>query len=170
MKTDENHCGRMPDMNLNLNLNLNPNLDQEERQRLRLRLRLGEESLGGGLRPKAQVAFTLMEVMIASAIFFMAMFAILGVMSSCLHAAALLQRNAPTPGMAVAKLSLTNKLEEVSQAGDFGEIYPDYRWELTPVEVMTNGLFQVDVTVYHEGNVYSSMSILLFRPDSAKKF
>jgi Tfp pilus assembly protein PilV len=122
------------------------------------------------MRPKATVAFTLLEVMIASAIFFMAIFAILSVMSNCLHAASLLQRNAPTPAMAVAKLSLTNKLEEVSQAGDFGDIYPDYRWELTPSEVMTNGLFQVDVTVFHEGQVYSTMSILLFRPDSARKF
>jgi Tfp pilus assembly protein PilV len=110
------------------------------------------------MRPKATVAFTLLEVMIASAIFFMAIFAILSVMSNCLHAASLLQRNAPTPAMAVAKLSLTNKLEEVSQAG------------LTPSEVMTNGLFQVDVTVFHEGQVYSTMSILLFRPDSARKF
>ena len=115
-------------------------------------------------------AFTLLEVMIASAIFFLAMFSLLGVMSNCIHAAAILQKNAPTAGMAVAKLSLTNKLEEATLTGDFGEIYPDYRWELDPREILTNGLFQVDVTVFHNGSVFSTMSVLLFRPDSAKKF
>ena len=115
-------------------------------------------------------AFTLLEVMIASAIFFLAMFSLLGVMSNGIHAASILQKNAPTAGMAVAKLSLTNKLEEVPQDGDFGEIYPDYRWELSPHEIMTNGLFQVDVTVYHDGRQFSTMSVLLFRPDSARKF
>jgi hypothetical protein len=115
-------------------------------------------------------AFTLLEVMIASAIFFLAMFSLLGVVSNCIHAAAILQKNAPTAGMAVAKLTLTNKLEEATQTGDFGEIYPDYRWELTPREILTNGLFQVDVIVYQKDKVYSTMSILLFRPDSAKRF
>ena len=114
-------------------------------------------------------AFTLLEVMIASAIFFMAMFALLGVMSNGLHAAAILQKNAPTAGMAVAKLTLTNKIEEVTQTGDFGEIYPDYRWELSPHEILTNGFFQVDVAVYHGDKVFSTMSILLYRPDSVKK-
>ena len=115
-------------------------------------------------------AFTLLEVMIASAIFFMAMFSLLGVMSNGIHAAAILQKNAPTAGMAVAKLTLTNKLEEVTQTGDFGEVYPDFRWELTPHEILTNGLFQVDVTVFQNGRVFSTMSILLFRPDSPNKF
>jgi len=91
-------------------------------------------------------------------------------LSSGLHAASLLQKNAPTAGMAVAKLTLTNKLEEISQSGDFGELYPNYRWELYPHEVLTNGLFQVDVTVYHDNDIYSRMSILLFRPDSPKSF
>lgn len=73
---------------------------------------------------RRQLAFTLLEVLIAAAIFFMGMFALLGVLSNGLHAASILQKNAPTPGMAVARLTLTNKLEEVSQSGDFGELYP----------------------------------------------
>jgi Tfp pilus assembly protein PilV len=116
------------------------------------------------------LAFTLLEVLIAAAIFFMGMFALLGVLSSGLHAASLLQKNAPTAGMAVAKLTLTNKLEEIPQSGDFGELYPNYRWELYPHEILTNGLFQVDVTVYHDNDIYSRMNILLFRPDSPKSF
>ena len=66
--------------------------------------------------------------MIAAAIFFLAMFALLGVLSTGLHAATLLQKNYPTAGMAVAKLTLTNKLEEVPETGDFGEVYPGYRY------------------------------------------
>jgi len=115
------------------------------------------------------LAFTLLEVMIAAAIFFMAMFAMLKVLSTEMNAAFLLQRNYPTPVMAVSKLSLTNKLEEVPEMGDFGEIYPDYRYTLEPREVMTNGLFQVDVTVFHRDKVFSTMSVLLYRPDSAKR-
>jgi len=136
-----------------------------------------ENNLGG--RPasgdrawlhRARLAFTLLEVMIAAAIFFMAMFALLGVLSNGLHAASILQKNAPTAGMAVAQLTLTNKLEEVTLAGNFGELYPDYRYELYPRQIMTNGLFQVDTIVFHQGKVYSTMSILLYLPDSAKKF
>lgn len=114
-------------------------------------------------------AFTLLEVMIAAAIFFMGMFALLGVLSNGLHAASLLQKNAPTAGMAVADLTLTNKLEEKTETGDFGPVYTDYRWERRIQEFMTNGLFQVDVTVYREDKVFSTMSILLFKPDSTKK-
>jgi hypothetical protein len=123
-----------------------------------------------GQSVKSALAFTLLEVMIAAAIFFLAMLSLLGVLSTGIHAATLLQRNYPTLDMAVAKLTLTNKLEEVPETGDFGEIYPGYRYLLSPHELLTNGLFQVDVTVYHQDRVFSSMSILLFRPDSQKKF
>jgi len=126
---------------------------------------------GGRVRPgRTRLAFTLLEVLIAAAIFFMGMFALLGVLSTSLHSAAILQRNAPTAGMAVAQLTLTNKLEQVSQSGDFGELYPEYRWDLYPHEILSNGLFQVDVRVYHQNQVFSTMSILLFRPDSPKNF
>lgn len=117
-----------------------------------------------------RAAFTLLEVMFAATIFFIAMFAILGVLSNGIHAASILQKNAPTAGMAVAQFSLTNKIEEVSQSGNFGDLYPGYRWELYPREIMTNGLFQVDVIVFHEEKVFSTMSVLLFRPDSPKRF
>ena len=77
-------------------------------------------------RRATQAAFTLIEVVIAVAIFFMAMFAILGVLSTELHAASILRNNGPTAGMVAGQLSLTNKLEEGSDSGDFGEIYSGY--------------------------------------------
>jgi Tfp pilus assembly protein PilV len=115
-----------------------------------------------------QAAFTLIEVMIASLIFFVSMFALLALLNSGLHAASILRKNAPTAGMAIAELTLTNKLQEGSISGEFGEVYPDYSWQGNIWEVATNGLFQVDVTVLHNNGFYSSMSLLLYRPDSGK--
>ena len=121
---------------------------------------------------RGEPAFTLLEVMIAAAIFFMAMFALLGVLSNGLHAASILQKNSPTLDMAVAEYSLHTQLEEGYTNSDFGTAYPDYKWVLyTHADpVLTNGFFQVDVTVYHENKIFSSMQILLYRPDSKKKF
>ena len=121
---------------------------------------------------RGEPAFTLLEVMIAAAIFFMAMFALLGVLSNGLHAASILQKISPTLDMAVAEYSLHTQLEEGYTNSDFGTAYPDYKWVLyTHADpVLTNGFFQVDVTVYHENKIFSSMQILLYRPDSKKKF
>jgi len=121
-------------------------------------------------RSRSLLAFTLLEVMIASAIFFMAMFSILALVSQSLRSAKNLSKNVPTPGMIAAQLSLTNKLEEGSDSGDFEDIasgvYPDYDWQSDTMEYASNGLFQVDIAVFHKGNLDSSMSFLLFRPES----
>lgn len=116
--------------------------------------------------PRSSIAFTLLEVMIALAIFFTAMFGILALVSQSLRGARLLTQNVPTPGMAIAQLSLTNKLEEGSMSGDFEDLYPGYDWTAETIFYASNGLYQVDVSVFHEGNLDSSMSLLLYRPDS----
>jgi Tfp pilus assembly protein PilV len=121
-------------------------------------------------RRARQAAFTLMEVMIAVGIFFMAMFTVLGVLSACLHAASILRSSGPTAGMVAAQLSsLTNKLEEGSDSGTFGDIpiYEGYRWVSQTTEAATNGLFQVDIEVINpSGRPDSVLTILLYRPDS----
>ncbi len=118
-----------------------------------------------GSRPL--LAFTLLEVMIAIAIFFMAMFSILALVSQTLRSARSLTQNVPTPGMVIAdNLSLTNKLEEGFESGDFGDLYPEFTWEIQTMMWVTNGMFQVDCTVYHGRNVDSTMSCLLYRPES----
>jgi Tfp pilus assembly protein PilV len=121
------------------------------------------------IQPRHDRAFTLIEVMIAVTIFFMAMFTILGVLSASLHAASILRTNSPSPGMVAGTLSLTNKLTEGSDSGDFGEIdeYKGYRWVSETTEAATNGLFRIDISVVNPwGRIDSSMSILLYRPDS----
>ncbi len=116
-------------------------------------------------------AFTLLEVMLAITIFFMAMFAILGVLTSGVRAASLLRNNGPTAGMVISQLSTTNKLVEGSDSGAFKDIpiYEGYHWVTDCREVATNGLFQIDVVVVDpNGNKSSMLSALLYRPDSDK--
>ncbi len=117
-------------------------------------------------------AFTLVEVMVAIAIFFMAMFAILGVMSAGVHAAAILRNSGPTAGMIAAQLSVTNQLEDGSVSGNFNDIdiYKDYHWVYVCTEVPTaTNLFQVDFVVVDPNGVQSSsLSALFYRPDSKK--
>lgn len=116
-------------------------------------------------------AFSLIEVMVALAIFFMAVFAILGLMSTVLkNARGLQNKKSVDAGLVAAELSITNKLTEGLESGDFGDLYPDHHWTRDSYEVATNGLFQVDIIVQRgsgSGPVESKMSILLFRPESA---
>jgi hypothetical protein len=123
--------------------------------------------------PPASVrAFTLIEVMLAITIFFMAMFAILGVLSSGVHAATLLRTSGPTPGMAAGFYYITNKIEEGPDAGDFSDIagYEGYTWRSDAREVATNGLFQVDFVVTDRNGVQSPvLSVLLYKPSSGNQ-
>lgn len=124
------------------------------------------------LRPKCRKvarAFTLIEVMVALLIFFMAVFTILGLLSNTLRNARALQREHVDAGMVAAQLSLTNRISEQLEEGDFGDAYPEHTWTSDSYEVGTNGLFQVDILVQRQGGnkpIESKMSILLFRPES----
>jgi len=122
-----------------------------------------------GRGPKTERAFTMIEVMIAIAIFFMVSFAILAVVSSGLRTAQALRVTRPNAGMLAAELSITNKLETAVESGDFGNLYRDYTWRSDTYEAGTNGLWQVDFTIYKRGNRSqpdSQMSILLYSPQS----
>jgi len=124
---------------------------------------------GGALWRRHETAFTLLEVMIALAIFFMAVFAILQSVSQSLGAARSLQQKWPDPRALLAELSLTNKLEEGTVEGDFGDLHPDFTWTRDIYLVRTNGLFQIDYTITRvTGNrpLEWKTSALLWRPDS----
>lgn len=123
---------------------------------------------GGGVRSNG--AFTLLEVMIALAIFFMAIFAILESTSRSLGSARALQLKIPDATSLVADLTLTNRLEEGVIEGDFGDLHPGCTWTRETYQVATNGLFQVDFTIHWFNGkrpVESRTSILLWRPESA---
>jgi hypothetical protein len=113
-------------------------------------------------------AFTLMEVMIAAGIFFMAIFAILELVSNSLRNARALRRIDVDAGMVAAQLYKTNKLTEGIQSGDFGDLYPDYSWEIHSEQIQSNGLWQVDIVVNRRGlqKPVDAMSVWLYSPDS----
>jgi hypothetical protein len=120
------------------------------------------------MAPVAGRAFTLIEVMVATTIFFMAMFAILGVLSSGIHAASLLRNSGPTAGMVAGYYYVTNKIEEGSDSGDFSDIagYEGYRW-VSEAEEITNGLFQMKFVVIDPNGVQSSiLNVFLYNAQS----
>jgi hypothetical protein len=120
--------------------------------------------------PRSQTAFSLLEVMIACGIFFMAIFAILALVSSVLRNARILRRVDVDAGMVAAQIYKTNKLYEGFESGDFGKIAPEYSWDTEILEAATNGLFQVNITVHRRGvqNPVDTMSIFVYAPDSPK--
>jgi Tfp pilus assembly protein PilV len=118
--------------------------------------------------------FTLLEVIVACAIFFMVAFAILNLVIGGLAQAKALEQHEPDAGMLAATLSLTNQLVEGVESGDFEDVAPgvyrDYRWSREINEVSSNGLFRVDFIVYGKSGrrrpSETTMSLLLFRPGS----
>jgi len=120
------------------------------------------------LRPLA--AFTLLEVMIAMGIFFMCIFAILEVVATNLRGARALQSPPVDVSLLIDDLYQTNKLQEGSDSGDFGDLYKDYVWASETTQVATNGLFKVEFLVTHRGDsAQTHMSVLLWRPESPQK-
>lgn len=127
------------------------------------------ETQGSSRHSHGTTAFTLLEVMIACGIFFIAVFAILGMVSNCLRNARALRHIEVDAGMVAAQLSKTNRVTEGTLSGDFGDSYRDYSWEMETQEFATNGLYQVDIVVRKRGlaNPVDTMSILVYSPESA---
>jgi hypothetical protein len=122
-----------------------------------------------GLKPRA---FSLLEVMVAIGLFFMAVFAVLGLVSISIENARHLKRPLVDAGVLAGELSLTNQLIEGTASGNLSEFlgkqYQGYTWTYAVQEVQSNRLFQVDFIV-QDGNspgrpVVSKMSTLLWRP------
>jgi Tfp pilus assembly protein PilV len=130
-------------------------------------------SPGQSLNPRA---FTILEVMIALSIFFMCVFAILGLVTRSLNQARNLQPFEIDPLSAIAELTLTNRFEEGPIPPEviqhFEEEHPGYTVGGTITEVATNGLFQVDLLVGGLSEtkhvVTSQSSILIWRPLSGQ--
>ena len=101
------------------------------------------------------------------AIFFVAVLAILALVSQNLRYIQNLQKPQIDIGALAAELTLTNSLEIGVESGDFGDLYPNATWTREIYEAGSNGLFGVDFTVI-EGErrqvVETKLSILLHRP------
>ena len=114
--------------------------------------------------------FNLLEILLAMSIFFMCYFSIAQLLNTNLRAARSLNVTPVDFTAVVYDLLITNQLEEISESGDFGDLFPGWTWERTIYEVSTNGFFQVDVEVFYPGafNGMDSerMSLWLYRPES----
>lgn len=124
-----------------------------------------------GLSPRAVGAFTLLEVMIAMGLFFIAIFAVLDATAQAIRAAKSLQVNVPDVGNLAADLFLTNTFEEGFQSGDFGDLYPGFEWTREISPVTTNGLFRADFKIVGQvnGHPYEyESSVLLWNASAAQ--
>ena len=123
--------------------------------------------------PARRKAFSLLEVMIAIGILFLATFAILDLVSSSLGNARRLQRPMVDASALLSQLSLTNKLVEGTYSGNLGDAlgraYADYRWTGEITEVASNKLFQADFIIQPANGgseVISRITTLFYRPQS----
>ena len=116
-------------------------------------------------------AFSLLEVMIALAIFFMAVFAILQSVSQSLGSARMLQQRERIPDVSslVGELYLTNKFEEGIVEGDFGDEYPGFTWSRDTYLIGSNDWFEVDFSiqgVLGSKPIQTESKIWMWRPGS----
>ncbi|MCS7089418.1 MAG: hypothetical protein RMN51_06685 [Verrucomicrobiota bacterium] len=114
------------------------------------------------------VAFTLIEVMLAMAMFFAAVFAVLALVSTSLRNARALQSDRVDASALAAFLTVSNRLEEGLFSGDFGDLFPDYQFDYEVIPI-TNGLTRVDMLVrarQPRGSGVSTLSLLLYHGQS----
>ena len=136
---------------------------------------LADEAIGisaspGTQRPRKRgtIAFSLIEVMIALAIFFAAAFVILALVSSGLRTARLLRNDRPSCGIIAAELSYSNSLEEGHFSGDFDKLYPNHSYEYDIVASDTyTGMVSIVIAIRREGQRQpeSTMEIFRFEPN-----
>ena len=133
-------------------------------------------------------AFSLAEVLIAVAIFVVAIFAILQLVGQGLDLVRVMQQQRPDMGALAAKTlvelpepdgtlatGLTEPMDEDFGGNGGGEftLYPDARWQRDIMSLdATNGLYQATVTVEEQvgggENTEYQLRFLMFRPDLAE--
>lgn len=121
---------------------------------------------------RRESAFTLVEVVVASAILAVGLGGVLLITSNGLRMARFLDRVHVDAGSLATMLSLSNQLEEVRDSGRFGDESPGYQWASEVVEAGTNGLFQANFSVFSVSDPQGSesrLSIFLFRPASVQR-
>src|SRR5438552_13532776 len=111
-------------------------------------------------------ALTLIEVMMALGIFFMAVFTILALVSNILRNARGLQRPQVDAGLAAAIYANTNRYSIGTVAGELDDSLPDFSYEIATDEFATNGLLQADIILNRRSSHQApdGISILVFDP------
>lgn len=131
---------------------------------------------------RARLAFSLIEVMIAIGIFFIALFAILGLTAQLLNNARVIQ-STRKPHVSLVHGWWTSKTNRVTEgmttvefsdiAPDLGDLYRDYYAEIfaEPDPEMTNGLWDVTFKVYSRktGQVDSQALTLYWDPNTQSR-
>jgi general secretion pathway protein I len=95
---------------------------------------------------KKNSGFTLLEVMIAMAIIAIALVAVFGSQSQSLSLANEAKFNTTAALLAqgkMAEIEILKGEDLASNSGDFGEDFPDYRWDLTVSDVAFAGAEEV---------------------------
>ena len=133
-------------------------------------------------RIHCRYSFSLLEVVIAVAIFFTAIFAITQLVSTNLSLVRSLQAKRPDLGTLAGKCLMDTNWVEGREApfdedfgfndGGYGAIYPEAGWErdwmLVATNVsLTNGLYRADITLTEtlaQQEAIAKMSILMYRP------
>jgi prepilin-type N-terminal cleavage/methylation domain-containing protein len=123
---------------------------------------------------ESTAAFTLIEVVVASAILAIGLAGVLLICSNGLRAARILDKVHVDAGSVAAMLSLTNanRFEEGRDSGSFGAENPGYMWARDVYEARSNGLYQADFSVSSAADprgADSRLSILLFRPGTVQR-
>ena len=120
--------------------------------------------------------FSLIEVMIALGIFFIALFTILGLVSQLLRNARAFQNKKSADATMVQAyfLSITNRVTEGIESGEFSDLadfqdeYRDYSWEKETTFFASNGLWQIDYRVINNRlrSTESAISTFYFDPNT----
>ena len=121
-------------------------------------------------RRASRQGFTLIEVTIASAVLAIALFALIGVCANGIRIARRLDKTHVDASSLAAEFSLSNRVDEPDQSGDFGNIHPGYKWTMHGEEAGTNGLIRRDFIVYSTADpkgTESHLSVFYFQPTAA---
>ena len=141
-------------------------------------MKSGQKNAAGSrvaVPPRHRHAFSLLEVMIAIAIFFVSSFAILGLISTSLANVHRLQRPSVDASPVLARYAATNSLIEGTYRGNLGDPemlgkdYRDYNWTADIEEVGSNHLYNVRCQILPANGgreIISDMSTILYKPHS----
>lgn len=120
-------------------------------------------------RPQLSVArknpfagFSLLEVIIAMAVFFIVVFAILGIVVQSVTAAKALGQQHGDCGTVASYWSLSNKIEPGIYSGDLEDVVKNYAWEAEVPDPPpgSNGLYLINIRVFRNDGKKGSVETL----------